>query len=348
MPNYNRDTIGEITITPAEYINIKDPNLKKLSLTSDQKSYMNLFASQIPALIEGVAVSDMYTVTFPQGIAGALMKYSDGGFGSPMMADGKIVAHASFHKTSATPTIMLSAFSAMSIATGQYFLSEINTKLDQINQKLDAIITILYDEKETELISEISFVKYAYANFSSIMSHSEQRIATISNLQHAQKVAMKNIEFYLKDMDKQTKTKLKTGDSVSLCVGQMLRTRNCLTLSIQLYVMGCLMETYYSQNMDAAYINYFKDSISNYVSRCDNKIMMDFSTLKGQLEKLKPSISVSKDVVSTQTNRLQIELNSFENGNESPMSVFVKEAFGKMVKETSYCISRNGDVYLAA
>ena len=50
-------------------------------------------------------------------------------------------------------------------------------------------------------MAEMSFIKYAYENYSSIMSHEEQRIATITSLQEAKKVAMKDIEFCINDLE---------------------------------------------------------------------------------------------------------------------------------------------------
>lgn len=57
----------------------------------------------------------------------------------------------------------------MSIASGQYFLSEINNNLSAINQKADKILEFLYGDKKAELMSEVSFVNFAYQNYNSIM-----------------------------------------------------------------------------------------------------------------------------------------------------------------------------------
>ena len=45
---------------------------------------------------------------------------------------------------------------------------------------IDKILEFLYGEKKAELMSEVSFVKYAYQNYGSIMGCNPQRIATIS------------------------------------------------------------------------------------------------------------------------------------------------------------------------
>ena len=59
----------------------------------------------------------------------------------------------------------------------------------------------LYGDKKAELMSEISFTKYAFENYASIMAHEAQRAATITSLQSAKKVAMNDIEFYIHDLN---------------------------------------------------------------------------------------------------------------------------------------------------
>ena len=73
----------------------------------------------------------------------------------------------------------------MAFASGQYFITQVNSELQKINQNIDKILEFLYGDKKAELLSEVSFVKYAYENFSSIMAHDEQRVATIASLQNA-------------------------------------------------------------------------------------------------------------------------------------------------------------------
>ena len=76
-----------------------------------------------------------------------------------------------------------------------------------MRMNLDKILEFLYGDKKAELMAEISFVKYAYQNYNSIMSHEAQRTATIASIQKAKKVAMKDIEFYMNDLDSAAKTK---------------------------------------------------------------------------------------------------------------------------------------------
>ena len=101
-----------------------------------------------------------------------------------------------FYSMSAQAAVM-GVFTAMSAATGQYFLKQINGNLREINQKIDTILEFLYGDKKAELLSEISFTQYAYQNYSSIMMHEQQQTAMIASLQEARKVAIKDIANFL-------------------------------------------------------------------------------------------------------------------------------------------------------
>lgn len=178
-------------------------NFKELKLNPSQKIQVSGLFQQLPSLMAAETVSKAYILKFPEGISGPChpMQYVDGGIGTPILSvDGKIVNHASLQNLSGQ-AVALSAFNAMSIASGQYFLSQINNELKAISQSIDKILEFLNGDKKAELISEVSFVKAAYQKYSSIMSHEQQRLAMIVSLQESRKVAMKDIEFYMSDLD---------------------------------------------------------------------------------------------------------------------------------------------------
>lgn len=83
---------------------------------------------------------------------------------------------------------------------------------------MDKILEFLYGDKKAELLSEVSFIKYAYENYSSIMGHNEQRVATIASLQDAKKVAIKDIEFYMCDLDSTINSKSSIDELVTNCI----------------------------------------------------------------------------------------------------------------------------------
>ena len=79
----------------------------------------------MPAMLASETMAHAYVLKLPEGLSGmnSLMSYRSGGLGTPIMGEnGKIVAHASLHGVS-DQALLLSCFTAMSIASGQYFLT---------------------------------------------------------------------------------------------------------------------------------------------------------------------------------------------------------------------------------
>lgn len=97
------------------------------------------------------------------------------------------------------------------------------------------------------------------------MGHNEQRVATIASLQDAKKVAMKDIEFYMCDLDSTINSK----SSIDELVTNAFQIKESLELSIQLYGMSSVLETYFSQNYDVEFIKYVEQEITSYIDKCE-------------------------------------------------------------------------------
>lgn len=132
-------------------------------------------------------------------------------------------------------------------------------------------------------MAEISFVKYAHSNFDTIMMHEDQRVATIGSLQEAKKVAMKDIEFYMNDLDATADKKATNYSEMCLMIDKALHIKDSIEMSRQLYVVSGLLELYYSQNYEKHYIGYVESDMISYVNKCDSRILSGLSSLRGKL-----------------------------------------------------------------
>ncbi len=327
--------------------NLNTNRFKKLNIPKSQQGSIDMLVSQLPQLNSANTLKNAYAVKFPEGIKGELMKYKTGGVGTPMQGDnGKIVGHASLHKLK-SQAVVLGAFSAISIATGQYFLSEINSKLDMLNQAIDKVLGFLYGDKKSELLSEINFVQYAYKNFSSIMQHEEQRIATISGLQSAKKVAMKDIEFYMCDLDSKANTSTKSYSNFYQLSEDAFQIKDSLEMSTQLYVMGSLMESFYAQNTDAEYINEVKSSTLYYINKCNSRILSDFSKLNGHHNGFKQGV-IKKIDTEYLDNKFKTVISALTAGEDSQMRKVIDAALDNPLSIDTYYINNKGEVYISA
>ena len=189
-------------------------------------------------------------------------------------------------------------------------------------------------------MSEVSFVKYAYQNYSSIMSHGEQRIATIGSLQNAKKVAMKDVEFYMSDLDSTVNGK----DIVSL-VEKSFQIKESLELSMQLYGMSSVLETYYAQNHDTSYNIYIENEMISYIDKCEKRILSSFSILSGRVRDYKGKLweKIDKSDYEKSIGELVDSMNS---GEESTLRKSLRSVLRATSQVTEYYLNKDGNVYL--
>lgn len=318
-----------------------DKGYVRVSLTNNQKKQISAALQHVPSVVASGTMTNAYIVKFPDGINHTLMTLKQGGVSSTWLdASGHFGGTASLYSIN-MQAVMLGAFSAMAIASSQYFIKQINSELQMINQSMDKILEFLYGDKKAELLSEVSFVKYAYENYSSIMEHDEQRVATIASLQEAKKVAMKDIEFYMCDLDSAINSKA----GVDELVTNSFQIKESLELSIQLYGMASVLETYFAQNHDTEFIKYVEREVTSYIDKCEKRILSSFSALKKYINDYKGRLLEKVD--KSQYEKMVGELvDSLYNGEEST----IRKSLRKILQEASsvkeYYISEEGEVYL--
>lgn len=339
---------GGFEITPCEGIlDFEDKNrFTKLELGSAQKMHISALSQQIPSVLATGAMAQAYTVKFPKGLPHTLTSLRQGGFGSMIRENGKFVGSASFYTMSAQAAIM-GAFTAMSVASGQYFLAQINSEMKLMKLKLDEILEFLYGDKKAELMSEMSFIRYAYENYASIMSHDEQRIATIISIQEARKVAMKDIEFYIYDLETTASRKVKDYAELDSRIIKSFQIKESLELSQQLYVMSSMMEVYFAQNQNPEYICAIERDMLAYIDKCDKRMLGSFSILKGHIVsyKAKPMEKIDKSIDEKNVSKL---IDSLNNGEESAMRAAVRSALHSTTEKTEYYLNSDGNIYVKA
>lgn len=317
-------------------------NLTKLEISSAQKIHTSALFQQIPSMIAANTLANAYVMHLPEGISPAnLMHFANDGVGNSYFGEKGIAGQAPLYSLQ-SQAIIMGAFTAMSIASGQYFLSEINSNLTAINQKADKILEFLYGDKKAELMSEVSFVNFAYQNYNSIMANDTQRTATIVNIQEARKVAMKDMEFYISDLDALSKTKdISDLDSF---VNEAFRIKECLQLAIQLYSMSNILEVYYSQNMDDTYLKYVEKDILTYIDKCEKRMLSDFSAIQMRVANYKssPLRKIDKSEYEKQVNDI---VDLLGNGEELIKRKPLQSVLQSYQKEAVYYLDKDGNVY---
>lgn len=324
---------GSVDITTAK-------GYTELKLSDSQKMEIEYLISQFPSVGVAAALPKLYTVTFPSNVTGALMKLKRGGYTTTIVGEaGKSVGSAAIHPL-APQAVVMAAFTAMAVASGQHYLKRINNELNMMRLNLDKILEFLYGDKKAELMAEVSFVKYAYENYTSIMAHDSQRAGVITGLLSAKKIAMKDIEFYLGDLSSTITAKGEKDISA-----KAFQAVDCLELATQLYGMCSLLEVYYAQNFDADYLNYVDNDISIYLGKCESLLLSSLSTWKGKLEHAEESRfkKIDNHEIIERIDRITAPLS---RGGESDLQKSLHESLYAATKQVEYYITKEGAVYL--
>ena len=349
---------GDFEIKPCNVANIEDnPKYKKLSLTRSQQMRLSGFASQLPmmsaALGSASALSNAsnysyYVMTVPNGMPYTLMNLKDG-FGNTLRgADGKFVMQLPLYQADvvgalSVQTAVLSTFTAMSVATGQYFLSQINNKLNVMKMDIDKILEFLYDDKKAELIANVNFTRYVYQNYNAIMSNEAQKIATISTLQEARKIAVKDCEFYLNDLTHTVNKK----NEVEANIKKAFKLKNVLDLSMNLYLTSNLLEVYYAQNFDSDYLAYVEKDVTAYIDKCEKMMIETFGALKTNLNNGNGENMFYKiPDKEKHIDHIDEILESLHDSGDSEMRKMLSSSLRMPTQKKEYYINAKGEVYI--
>ena len=328
--------------TDLENINKYD----RIPMNGEQKSYICELIHEIPALAGAAELANAYVVRFPNGLPHTLTPLKRGGYSTAIQgADGRFIGSASLHEASRY-AVVLGAFSIMSAASGQYYLTQINDEIRVVNQKLDEILTFLYGDKRAELVSEIGFVQYAHHNYASIMMHEDQRIATITSLQRTRKIAMQDIEFYSNDLDRKVCRQIKDFGELKALADEAIQIKNSLELSRQLYVVSCLLELYYAQNYDAEYIDYVQKDMTDQINASNARILEALSKLHGQLNVYKAKPLEKMEGKEIYLDGITKATEPYRTGRDTPIHTAMKNTLSSLNAESEFYFSSDGDMFI--
>lgn len=338
-------------ILPCEVpYNFEDTSqFQKLSFPEEACVRLNSLLQLAPAVAAADALSKTYVLRFPEGVQGVLMRLKQGGLSTVMVGgDGRIVGTASLIEAGTEMVNLMNIFTVASFATGQYFLAHISTELSEIRKSIDDVLKFLNDDKRSQLIAELTFVKYAASNFSSIMLSESQRTATLTNLQHSKIAAVSNIEFYTTQLEDKIASK-KSGKPSEQCAA-VLQAKQTLDLAMQLYVMSSVMEVYYSQNWNKLYLENIHNDMKQVLTSSKNRMLRSLSAFGTTIQNAHKDVkvigmSIPKGGYSEVENELFKTIDELSNKTELPLLELADDALQSPKKETKLYMTGDGEVY---
>lgn len=232
--------------------------------------YVDATLQYIPSTLSNVKNTyGTYKVIFDKGL-GTLQKSAQhpgfllGNVVNPVTNNG-IRDVALLEQISKVPTVVNGVFSAASMATGQYFMSQINSNIRDMRDMIADMQQFLEDDKRSELQAAEEFMNQCRRDYYSIMSNDNQRQATITNIQRIKQEALAGVFFYKKQAS-QLKNKVnKDKDDKDTVKKNLKRVAQHLSeywYSLYLYCYAVTMEVAFTKNTDRAYLNNMCGDIS--------------------------------------------------------------------------------------
>lgn len=258
----------EVTTSDVSFDFGDTSRFRKIEFPEQAGLTANSLLQLLPAAAASDVASKTYILKFPEGVQGTLLHLRRGGYTTTIVdSTSHFSGTASLHPVDPVSVSLFNVFSVASFATGQYFLRDISSKMSEINRKLDDVLTFLEDSKRTELLSELTFVKYAVNNYSTIMLSEPQRIATLTNVQRSKIRAIADIDFYATELEHRVNAKDTQKNLLSV-----LNAKQNLDLASQLYAISSIMEPYYAQNWNASYLKNICTEADSLLGYTKNKI----------------------------------------------------------------------------
>lgn len=118
-------------------------------------------------------------------------------------------------------------------------------------------------------------------------------------------------------------------------------------MSIQLYTLNCLLEVYYSQNTDPKYISYLEQSITDYVEKCDKRIIEFLSHLRGKLSSNKLSLPNLKNSRGAALNKLNKSIDELSSQRIGDRQKELLTALHAISNSSQFLVSSSGEVYVS-
>ena len=152
--------------------------------------------------------------------------------------------------------LLMSAFSVAAVATNQYYLARIDSKLESIEKKVDEIKKFLEIDKESRLWADGEFLKEIRNSIEFIIEDDIYRQATLTNIQSIRRAALASIKLYYEQLF-ELKDYLDVKDNDKETTANIEKYKGYLPkfwYSVYIFEMSYYLEAYLSKITDARFL----------------------------------------------------------------------------------------------
>lgn len=186
-----------VTVTDdIEDINLKGKKVFKVD--KDLYGQCNQFLKLIPKACLNSYNGKVFRAHFDDGLGVLQEAAGPGNYfrGNVVGKNGKFAQSVKWEKLSSAPQVVGGIFTVMSVASGQYFLAEINKDLRKIEREVHQVYQFLENDKKSKLIANEEFLKGIQNSVFSISNNAVQQTATVITIQNIKLNALADIDFY--------------------------------------------------------------------------------------------------------------------------------------------------------
>lgn len=261
------ETLGISVNTDNKNIDIHKNNYKKV--TSEQFAMFDSIMKIVPTALHNEATKEAYQVIFDKGL-GVLQRAKAPNMGYYRAnvvnfgSNNKVVGQALLKPLDKSLQFVSSAFTVMSIITGQYYMNTINREIKSINEKLNDIQFFLSEDKKTKLLSEGEFLDTTQNNLEFILDNDVYRSSTLTTIQNISIDSLASLKFYSTQINKlgfnNKKAKLEEIENYINKLGNLISD---YLYTLYLFSYSIFLEVILSKNLDERYFQYMEKRIEN-------------------------------------------------------------------------------------
>lgn len=271
----------EYEVIEASSAELEEQGYKKLPVEAYEKVAMlfqyapSQFAEQAARKAGNQLVNDVskdaYKVILKDGMHLASSKATEGANRGTLLSNStnQVAGQADWLKIpegqqiSAASQYALGVFNIMSAVTGQYFLSEINSKIESIETAIDSIAEYLEDEKESEIWAEQQVLWNTYVNMEYIKANDGEKNATLMELKSIKRNSLKNMKAYEKKILRQQEKLLAKDNSKAIIsnLETMLKYMPQYLCTVSIYANATWLEVVLADIDNPTYLNNIKSDI---------------------------------------------------------------------------------------
>lgn len=249
-----------------------------ISFEKEKNSYIKVegeIVGQVDAIMQQLSqimfnkvnTKDVYRVVYDKGL-GVLQKSAQypgqllGNVVDPS-SNNHIKDVARLQELAVGPQMVNGIFTAMSMVTGQYFMSQINSDLGKIEASICEIQKNLEDDKKSKLRSSEEFLKMTQNTIGFILDNEVQKQSTLSAIQKIRLESRAGIEFYRMQIN-DLKDISVNKDKPEEVINNMQKI--CFLISeywysLYLYCFSLYLEPVVAQNTDSSYLSMLENEM---------------------------------------------------------------------------------------